>query len=114
MTPVPEPLARASALQGILAAAQGLVDGRLDCLKAAAEIARLRHDLDPDQEDPDLLAFAGIDSQVDEVLIADSLKGWSPALKAQKAAEYAEAERFFRPGALESARALLAHYGRSA
>ena len=105
---------RAEARNRILKAAQALLDGELDALKASLEIVRWRLDLDPDQTDPDLLAFAGIESQVDELLVADSLRGWAPGIKEQKDAEYAEAERFFRDGALESARAILARYGRAA
>jgi hypothetical protein len=78
------------------------------------EIVRWRLDLDPDQTDPDLLAFAGIESQVDELLVADSLRGWAQDIKERKEAEYAEAEGFFRDGAMKSARALIARYGRPA
>jgi len=105
---------RAEAQNRILNAARALLDGELDALKASLEIVRWRLDLDPDQTDPDLLAFAGIESQVDELLVADSLSGGAPGIKEQKDAEYAEAERFFRDGALASARAIVARYARPA
>jgi hypothetical protein len=98
----------------IVDAAQALLDGKLDALRAAEEIIRWRWDVDPDQEDADLLAFVGIESLVDELLVADSLKGWPPDVQKVKKAEYADAERFFRPGAIESARALISRYGRPA
>jgi len=108
------PSKRAEAQNRILKAARALLDGELDALKASLEIVRWRLDLDPDQTDPDLLAFAGIESQVDELLVADSLRGWPPGVKERKEAEYAEAERFFRTGAMESARAIVVRYGRPA
>jgi hypothetical protein len=104
---------RVEAKDRILTAARALLDGKLDTLKASSEIARCRHDLDPNQTDPDLLAFAGIESQVDHLLMA-SLEGWHPSVREQKEAEYSEAERFFRAGALESARALVLRYHRPA
>ena len=91
-----------------------MLDGELDALKASLEIVRWRLDLDPDQTDPDLLAFAGIESQVDELLVADSLRAWPAGVKERKEAEYAEAERLFRTGAMERARAIVARYGRPA
>ncbi len=108
------PSKRAEAQNRILKAARALLDGELDALKASLEIVRWRLDLDPDQTDPDLLAFAGIESQVDELLVADSLRGWPPGVKERKEAEYAEAERFFRTGAMESARGIVVRYGRPA
>jgi len=104
----------AEARSRIVDAAQALLDGKLDALKAAAAINEWRFALDPEQEDADLLAFVGIESQVDELLVTDSLKEWPPEIQRQKDAQYAEAERVFRPGAVVSARALIARYGRPA
>src|SRR2546422_8345970 len=79
---------RAEAQNRILNAARALLDGELDALKASLEIVRWRLDLDPDQTDPDLLAFAGIESQVDELLVADSLSGGAPGIKEQRSEEH--------------------------
>lgn len=98
----------------VVAAARALLAGELTVLQAAPQIASLRWALDPDQEDPDLLAFAGIDSQTDVIQVVDSLKPWPPELRGEKEREVAEAEAFFRSDALDSARALIARFARPA
>ena len=102
------------ARERVLSAARSFLAGELDALKAAEAIARWRFELDPEQEDPDLLRFAGIESQVDVLLVEDSLKGWPAEIADQKRREYEDAEQFFRSGAEESARALIVRYGGTA
>jgi hypothetical protein len=103
-----------AARTSIVETARALLDGQIGVLEAARRIASLRLDADPNQEDPDLLAFAGIESQTDELLIGDAVQGWHPDVRDEKVREIAEADAFFRPGALASASALLARYGRPA
>jgi hypothetical protein len=102
------------AREEILNAAAALLAGEISALKAAQRIASLRYDLDPAQQDENLLTFAGIDSQTDHLTVFDSLEGWHPSVREEKERELAEAEAFFRAGALESAKGLIGTYRRSA
>ena len=104
---------RDRAIEKILAAARALLAGERDALETAQAIAFVRLAVDPDQHDPDLLAFGSIESQTDHHLVRDSLKGWAPEVREQKEREYAEDEAFFRKGAMESAQALVERYGRA-
>jgi hypothetical protein len=95
----------------VVEVSRALLERRESVLTAACKIASLRYYLDPDQVDPDLLAFAGIESQEDHLLVFDSLRGWHPDVQESKAEEIAEAERFHMPGAFDSARRLIERYG---
>ena len=103
-----------TARERVVAIARALLAGELTVLQAAPQIARLRWELDPEQDDPDLLAFAGIDSQTDVVQVVDSLRPWPPELREEKEREVTETEALFRPDALASAEALIARFARPA
>ena len=94
----------------IIEAARALLDGEISAIVAAQRIANLRHDVDPEQTDEDLLTFAGIDSETDGLTVMDSLRGWAESVRADKERELARAEAFHRPDAVRSAEALLAKY----
>ena len=99
------------ARQTIVGVCRDLLEGRESVLVAASRIARLRFDIDPDQEDPDLLAFVGIESQEDHLLVYDVDGGWEAHLNGSKKAEIRQAEEFHRSSALESAKRLIERYG---
>ena len=98
----------------IVEAAKALLAGELSVFDAAQRIASLRHDVDPEQVDINLLTFAGIDSEADRLTIMDSVRGWHPSVRAEKERELAKADAFYRAAAVESAEALLAKFARPA
>lgn len=105
------PLRWTAAVADMLDAAQGLIDGRIDALKAADLISRTRAVIDPKNQDADLTTLWAISSESDEMMTFDSSKEWAAAVKQAKEAEYAKAEASYRPDALRSAAALIARYG---
>jgi hypothetical protein len=98
----------------VLNAAAALLAGELSVLTAARKISAARHELDPDQTDSNLLAFAGIDSELDTPAVVDSIRGWHPSVREAKERESAEAQAFYRPEALRRAAILLTTYARPA
>ncbi|MGH2373975.1 MAG: hypothetical protein ACRDIC_10985 [bacterium] len=94
----------------IVAAAQALLQGSLDALRAAEQIAGAAAELDPSHQDPDLTVFVAIHSETDRYLVIDGDRGWHPHLRESREAEYAAAEHRYRPDALASARTLLARF----
>src|SRR5690242_1504766 len=87
-------------------AAQAVLDGRLGVLEGARVISWLRLDVDPEQEDPDLLGIAGVESQTDRLALGALRRQWPPEMVEEKEAEIAACESFFRTSVLEMCRAL--------
>ncbi len=98
------------AREHIVAAAQALLEGRLDSLRAAEQIASCAAELDSSHWDPDLTVFVAIHSATDRYLVIDGDRGWQPDVREAREAEYATAEHRYRPDALASAQALLARF----
>ena len=95
----------------IAEAAQAVLDGTLGVLEGAGVIAGLRLDVDPEQQDPDLLEMAGVASQTDHLLLGDLRWQWPANMLEEKEAETADWESFFRGSLLETCRALVERYG---
>jgi len=101
---------RKSARLGVLAACQALLDGELGPLEAAKRIAALRLELDPDQQDPALLAFAGIESEEDHLISLDTEGSDSSPASVAHREERAAAESFHRGSAVKCAKDLIRRY----
>jgi DNA-directed RNA polymerase subunit RPC12/RpoP len=86
----------------VLHIAKQLVAGRLGVIAASRELSRLRHDVEPQVAEV-LLTFVGIDSETDTLPIGVVRKEWNPEALERKDRQIAEAERFYREGAMESA-----------
>ena len=91
----------------VVDAARALLSGGLDVLLAAERISGPAHVLDPHYEDPDLRTFVGIHSEVDKYLIRDSVKGWHPAVRGEREAEYQRANELYSDRARRAAEALI-------
>lgn len=72
----------------------------------------IRADLDPAQEDSDLLGMAGIESETDHLPLGPVRQYWEPEALRRKDAELAECETFFRDSAVKMCRALVERYSR--
>ena len=105
---------REIARQQVLRAAEALLEGQQDVLRTAEAIARHAFDLDPQLRNSDVRTFVGIHSQCDHLLAIDSVRGWHPAVREERQAEYAEANEFFREQAISAARSLLDRLSRPA
>ena len=108
----PTPAQFEAARLKLIAALEAYLAGEISTLQVAPRVASLRSDLD--QDDPDLLGFAGIDSETDVILVIDSLKGWHPSVREEKERQVADAEALHRPDGIEMAKALLARFARPA
>lgn len=86
----------------VLHIAKQLVAGKLGVIAASRELSRLRHDVEPQVADV-LLTFVGIDSETDTLPIGVVRKEWNPEALERKDRQIAEAERFYRDSAIESA-----------
>ena len=94
----------------IVAVARAILDGRVGVIEGSRRLVGLRWDVDPEQEDRELLGMVGIESQTDHLPLGKWREQWSPdALKA-KDAEIAENEEFFRESAYEICRILVERY----
>ncbi len=92
--------------------AQAILDGRLGIVEGARQLAVLRPDVDPADEDSDLRGLVGIDSSTEQPHDPKGRHLWSPTAFAATDAELAEYEPEFRDAALRMCRALVARYGR--
>lgn len=87
--------------------AGALLADELDTLRAAERMVRPAIEVDPEMGNDALNTFRAIASDVDRLLVIDSVNGWHPDVREAREAEYRAAEVLYRPGALEAARELL-------
>jgi hypothetical protein len=98
----------------IVEIAQAILEERSGIIAGAREMMWLRLDVDPDQEDEDLLGMAGIESQTDHLPLGEVRQHWDAEALLAKDAELAEQEAFFRESALACCRAIAERYSRPA
>lgn len=101
---------RMAARARLVEIAQAILEERIGIIAGARELAWLRHDVDPEQVDEDLLGMAGIESQTDHLPLGDVRRHWAEAALRRADAEVAEQEAFFRDSAFASCRALVERY----
>lgn len=94
--------------------AQAILDGRVGVIAGARTMMRYRLDVDPEQDDQDLLGMTGIESQTDHLPLGDVRKYWDPEALREKDAELAQCEAFFREHAVACCRAIVDRYTRPA
>ena len=73
-----------------------------------------RLDVDPEQEDAELLGICGIESKTDHLPLGSVRQYWDPEALQRNDAELAECEEFFRNSAMAMCRALVDRYSRPA
>lgn len=61
----------------VAAIAHGMLNGEVDFLEGAIELASLRHEAEVDENDPDFMAFVVIASETDSLPIGTSTALWS-------------------------------------
>jgi hypothetical protein len=98
----------------IVEIAQAILEERSGVIAGAREMMWFRLDMDPDQEDEDLLGMAGIESQTDHLPLGDVRLYWDAEALLIKDAEMAEQEAFFRDSAFACCRAIVERYARPA
>ena len=96
----------------LLDIAQGVLAGRIGIIEGARLIMPLRPDLDPENEDQDLLAITGIESQTDHLPLGPWRAEWSPEALRAKDEELAENEDFFREAMFRRCRSLIERFSR--
>jgi hypothetical protein len=90
----------------ILRIAGQLVAGEIGVIAASRELSSLRHEVEPQLANI-LVRFTGIDSETDALPVGRVRKEWSPDALRRKDKEIAEAEDFYREGAISAATELL-------
>ena len=95
----------------LLDVAHGILNGEVGILEGSHAIAAIRHVIDPEQRDEDLLGLAGVESQTDHLALGDLRGRWDPELLIEKEAEIARWESFFRSTVLECCRCIISSYG---
>jgi hypothetical protein len=83
--------------------------------EACREIARLRTGLaDPEIDDPDLLIFVAVDSELDDVPLGGARERWAPEALAEKDAQAADYLARVRDRLLRACQSLSVRWGASA
>jgi len=100
--------------QQIVEVAQAMLDGKLGILEGCQRLVGYRWDVDPEQEDRELLGILGIQSQTDHLPVGRAREHWSPEALRAKDTEIAENETFFRESALQCCLVLVERYSRPA
>jgi hypothetical protein len=96
----------------LVAIAQDVLAERIGVIDGARQMMPLRPDLDPDNEDEDLLAITGIESQTDHLPLGAWRTQWSAEALRAKDEEIAENEAFFRDTMFRRCRSLVERYTR--
>jgi hypothetical protein len=79
------------------------------------EIARLRTGLaEPEMDDPDLLVFVGVDSELDDVPFGEARRRWAPEALVEKDKQTAEYLEQVRDRLLRACQSLVGRWGPSA
>ena len=98
----------------VVEVARAILTGDLGVIEGSRQLMKVRLDVDPEQEDEDLLGMCGIESQTDHLPIGSVRQHWLPIALRQKDVEIAENEAFFRDSALAMCRALVERYSPAA
>ena len=98
----------------VVEVARAILTGDLGVIEGSRQLMKVRLDVDPEQEDEDLLGMCGIESQTDHLPIGPVRQHWHPIALRQKDLELAENEAFFRDSALAMCRALVERYSPAA
>jgi hypothetical protein len=59
--------------------AKGMLDGSVNYLEGAIDLASLRFEVDIPEDDKDFIAFTGVSSEIDHLPIGNVRKNWSKA-----------------------------------
>lgn len=94
--------------------AQRILDGSCGIVEGARQLAAIRLDVDPGEEDADFRALLGLDAHSEDLPTGDIRHFWSPTVLASTDAELAEYEPEFREVAMRTCRALVVRYSQSA
>jgi hypothetical protein len=97
----------------IVAAAQGILSGKLGVIAGARQLCGLGHQVGADR-DPDFIIFIGIDSESDDLPIGEARQHWNPEALRAKDAELANYEARVRERAFEACRSLIQKYDHDA
>jgi hypothetical protein len=90
--------------------AQGILDKSIGIFEGARSLARLRFKLGA-EKDPDLLVFAGIDSEGDQHPLGEVRSRWNAGALARLDAEREKAESNWRSAAERACANLIEKYG---
>ena len=71
-----------------------VIDGKISILLAARQIVQLRFEIELDENDKDILAFVGIDSESDSLPIGPERSYWSEDALKNKEKEIKEVEKW--------------------
>jgi hypothetical protein len=94
--------------------AAAVLDRRVGIIEGSRQLMEFRLDVDPDQEDSDLLGMCGIESQTDHLPLGAVRQYWDAEALRLKDAELADHESFFQHSAFEMCRSLVERYSRPA
>jgi hypothetical protein len=96
--------------QKVASVAQDILDGRIGIIEGSRRLNSLRHRIDVDEFDPDLLTFVVVESETDALPVGDVRRQWASDALAKKDVEIAAAEAFYRKDVLESCSRLVARF----
>jgi hypothetical protein len=83
-----------------------VIDGKTSILLAARQIVQLRFEIDFDENDKDILAIVGIDSESDSLPIGPESSYWSEDALKKKENEIKETEKWALDFGIEASKSL--------
>jgi Protein of unknown function (DUF2489) len=92
--------------------AQAMLDSTLGIIEGSRRLNDLREALGIYHLDDDFVGFVGIDSETDHLPIGDVRRLWNEEALVHKDREVEGKERWYRDGAFEDCRKLIARFGR--
>ena len=104
-----EALSRAQAV----AVAQAVLLGHLDAVRAAWQLAALRHEINGMENDPDFLLMTAVSSETDHLPLGAARQHWDPAALARKDEELAEAVGYWNDEVRASCERIVERFGPS-
>jgi hypothetical protein len=84
-----------------------VIDGKTSILVASRQIVQLRFEIDFDENDKDILAFVGIDSESDSLPIGPERAYWSEEALKNKENEIMEIEKWALDFGIEACKNLM-------
>jgi hypothetical protein len=94
--------------------ARAILAGEVEVLEGCQQLAELRHALpDGESKAPDILTFAGVDSELDDVPTGHARDLWAPEALAAKDGQRDEYLARARSAIEEACRSLVAKYSSS-
>jgi hypothetical protein len=91
--------------------AKGMLDGTVHYLEGTFELASLRHEIEVQENDEDLIVFVAVASEIDHLPIGEPRKYWSAEALARHEPEIVKAIEWAKEFSLSKCKSLVERFG---